>query len=150
MKLSMALLSGVFYLVITASPAPGQEWTRFRGPNGSGVSDAQTIPVRWTEADYNWRVKLPGVGHSSPVVWGKAVFVTAGEEKSGTRIVLALDADSGETLWSRAFQAGTSRKHRDNSLASSTPAVDAERLYVCWAATEQIVVRALETCGGPV
>lgn len=150
MKPPTALWASVFFLVMTASPAPGQEWTRFRGPNGSGVSDAQTIPVRWSEADYNWRVKLPGVGHSSPVVWGKTVFVTAGEEKTGTRIVLALDTDSGKTLWSRAFQAGTPRKHRDNSLASSTPAVDAKQLYVCWATPQQIIVRAFDHWGNDV
>ena len=47
--------------------AQGQEWTRFRGPNGQGISDARTIPVKWTEKDYNWKVKLPAGGHGSPV-----------------------------------------------------------------------------------
>ena len=42
--------------------AYGQEWTRFRGPNGSGVSTATTVPVRWTEKDYNWNITLPGGG----------------------------------------------------------------------------------------
>ena len=41
-----------------------QEWTRFRGPNGTGLSkaDPNAIPVTWTESDYNWKVKLPGTG----------------------------------------------------------------------------------------
>ena len=44
------------------------EWTRFRGPNGSGISGAQTIPIKWTAKEYNWTIKLPGDGSSSPVV----------------------------------------------------------------------------------
>ena len=44
------------------------EWTRFRGPNGSGISGAQSIPVKWTAKEYNWTIELPGDGSSSPVV----------------------------------------------------------------------------------
>ena len=47
-----------------------QEWTRFRGPNGTGESESEGIPGSWTAADINWKVALPGVGHSSPVLWG--------------------------------------------------------------------------------
>ena len=54
--------------------ALAQEWTRFRGPNGSGLSSATTIPTRWTDKDINWKIRLTGVGHSSPVLWGKRFF----------------------------------------------------------------------------
>src|SRR5438093_77590 len=81
----------------------GQEWTRFRGPNGSGVSTATTVPVKWTEKDYNWKSKLPGVGHSSPVLWGERIFVTCGEEASGKRIVLCLNTKDGSRRWAREF-----------------------------------------------
>ena len=47
----------------------GQQWSRFRGPNGQGISYAENIPIKWTEKDYNWKVTLPGTGHSSPVIW---------------------------------------------------------------------------------
>ena len=50
------------------STVAAQEWTRFRGPNGTGVSEAKTVPGSWTEKDYNWVANLPGIGHSSPVV----------------------------------------------------------------------------------
>ncbi len=49
-----------------ASAAGGEDWTRFRGANGAGQSDAESIPTEWTEEDYNWQVELPGIGHSSP------------------------------------------------------------------------------------
>ncbi len=60
--------------------AAGQEWTRFRGPNGSGVSPATTVPIVWTEADYNWKQPLPGLGNSSPVVWGEKLFLTSSDD----------------------------------------------------------------------
>src|SRR5215831_75046 len=78
--------------------APAQEWTRFRGPNGSGISKATTIPIRWTEKDYNWKVRLPGVGHSCPVLWGERLFVTSGEEETGKRIVLCLRTSDGSRI----------------------------------------------------
>ncbi len=59
-------------LIVFAALAAGHtadEWSRFRGPNGSGISDATSIPVKWSEDDYNWKVKLPGTGHSSPVAF---------------------------------------------------------------------------------
>ena len=63
-----SLLIGI--VILLASPVRGQQWDRFRGPNGSGVSSAATIPAQWTAADYNWKIELPGIGHSSPVLWG--------------------------------------------------------------------------------
>src|SRR5688572_23551927 len=82
-----------------AGSSPAQEWTRFRGPNGTGLSDATTIPVKWTDADYNWKIELPGVGHSSPVLWSNKLFLISAFEDSATRIVLCINADDGSTVW---------------------------------------------------
>src|SRR4051794_11456287 len=69
---------------------PADEWTRFRGPNGSGVSDtAFNNPI--TEKDFAWKIALPGKGHSSPVIWGDHVYVTAGDPETAARIVLCLN-----------------------------------------------------------
>ena len=61
------------FLLLTSLLSTGlaQEWPRFRGPNGSGISLAKTIPTTWTDKDFNWKLPLPAAGHSSPVVWGK-------------------------------------------------------------------------------
>src|SRR5688572_3772480 len=48
----------------------GQNWDRFRGPNGAGQSDAAAIPIEWTQQNYLWKQPLVGLGHSSPIVWG--------------------------------------------------------------------------------
>ena len=54
-------------LLTLATPAFSEDWTRFRGPNGTGLSEASDIPVKWTDKDYNWKTDFPGVGHSQPV-----------------------------------------------------------------------------------
>ena len=74
-------------IVVSAVPplATAQEWTRFRGPNGSGISDAKTVPVKWADADINWKLKLPGEGISSPVIWQDKIFVSAAEPEQGRR-----------------------------------------------------------------
>jgi outer membrane protein assembly factor BamB len=125
-----------------------QEWTRFRGPNGSGVSPATTIPVQWSEKDYRWRVEFPGVGHSSPVVWGDRVFVTSAKADGGALIVRALRAGDGQTLWSREFPVAAYPKNKFNSYASGTPAVDEKRLYVTWTQPDHYWVAALDVRDG--
>jgi outer membrane protein assembly factor BamB len=131
-------------------PAAGQEWTRFRGPNGSGLSDASTVPVRWTEKDYAWKAELPGVGHSSPVLWGDRLFVTCADEQSGKRTLVCLRADNGERLWAAEFAGEKYGKHHDNSFASATPAADEQRVYACWAGAKDYLVVALDHAGKEV
>src|SRR5262245_4948428 len=77
-------------LLSFAMQAGAQEWTRFRGPNGTGLSECKTIPTSWTESDYNWKTALPGGGHSSPVVWGDKVFLTCANDETCERTVVCI------------------------------------------------------------
>lgn len=138
------------WICLATIVAPAQEWTRFRGPNGTGLSSATTIPVDWTEADYNWRVELPGVGHSSPVIWDDKLFLTSANEDSAERIALCLSTKDGRILWERRFPSQVHKKHLRNSFASSTPAVDANHVYLCWTTPDDHVVMALDHAGGDV
>ena len=122
---------------LSAPPDPG-EWTRFRGPNGTGVSRAPNLPSVWTNEDYRWKVALPGSGHASPVIWGDRVFVVCADEPLAKRIVLCLKATDGRLAWQREYACPSSRKNRDNSYASSTPAVDRDRVYVYWTTPEEV------------
>jgi outer membrane protein assembly factor BamB len=130
--------------------AGGQEWTRFRGPNGQGISDATTIPVRWTERDYNWRVKLPAGGHSSPVIWAGQVFLTCEEPASPGGILLALDVQTGDLRWRKTYPLTRYRFHDDNSYAVATPVVDADHVYVRWQTSEEPSLAALAHTGTEV
>src|SRR5687767_10107061 len=136
--------SQVLLALLLSVPLAGQaqEWTRFRGPNGSGISSAPALPVQVTPADYLWRVKLPGAGHSSPVLWGEKLFITSAEEDKGKRHLHCLDARTGKTLWSRSYDFRNYDKHQQNTAASSTPTVDAERVYAAWPTSEAYLVIA--------
>src|SRR5258708_35393785 len=103
MRLSWACLGANAILWLFGLPASGQEWHRFRGPNGSGISSASTIPIQVAPADYQWRAELPGVGHSSPVIWGEKLFVTSAEEDKGRRHLHCIDTRSGKILWTRSY-----------------------------------------------
>jgi outer membrane protein assembly factor BamB len=114
------------FLVVTLVVAPlsAGDWTRFRGPNGTGVVDDPAIPAVPTEADVAWQTELPGIGHSSPVIWGDKVFVTSATDEPAQRIVLCLNVADGKILWERRFDSAVHKKHLLNSFASPTPAVD--------------------------
>ena len=127
-----------------------QEWTRFRGPNGTGISEAQTIPATIKASDINWRIELPGSGHSSPVVWGDRIFLTTAGAEPGSFTVLCVGANDGRILWQRHFPHVTFSKHKFNSFASATPAVDAERVYVAYTVPSRYTLMALDHEGKTV
>lgn len=133
--------------LLGSSVLAGENWTRFRGPNGSGVAPDVTFPVEWSEEAYLWRVDLPGKGHSSPVGWGDKIFVTAGDVTSGAMTLLAIDTASGKTLWKREYAASPHSLHAANSYASGTPTVDDERVYVTWTADGVLHAAAVSHAG---
>jgi outer membrane protein assembly factor BamB len=147
---AILVLACVGLFATAADPAFAQEWTRFRGPNGSGESEAKTIPAQWTEKDYNWKVELPGVGHSSPVLWGDTIFLTSADPQNGTRFALALAAADGHTIWKKSFPASRYHIHDQNSFATGTPAVDAKHVYIAWATPEECLLLALDHNGNEV
>src|SRR6266404_9497890 len=116
--------AGVLILCCISGSAFAQEWTRFRGPNGSGIGSAPTVPAEFTEKDYNWRITLPGGGHSSPVLWGNRLFITSAKDEGHTRILMCINASDGSVFWTKEFPAGIQKIHKFSSFASSTPAVD--------------------------
>src|SRR5688500_16435384 len=73
---------------------------RFRGPHGTGISDDKDDPVRWTADNVLWSQPLPGIGHSSPIIWGDKVFLQSATRDQ--RLLLCLDAGSGKEVWKKA------------------------------------------------
>ena len=149
MTFRRSVLPMVFGLIlIYIGPALAQNWPRFRGPNGSGESEATTIPVRWTSQDYRWRIELPGIGYSSPVIWADRVFITSAKEEDATQMIHCLRTSDGTSIWRRDFPSTTHSKHQFNCYASSTPALDAEQVYYCFATPEKYTVMALTQSEG--
>ncbi len=77
MRRSICLALGLWAVGLCAH-VRGDDWPQFRGPGGAGVSSEKALPLEWS-ADKNvqWKVKIPGIGWSSPIVWGDKVFVTS-------------------------------------------------------------------------
>jgi outer membrane protein assembly factor BamB len=130
------------FLFAAASSASAQEWTRFRGPNGSGQSETK-IPAKWTDAEINWRITLPGSGHSSPVLWGDKLFITSADLAAGERYMLCLNTVDGHELWRKPYPFDKYHVHEQNSFATSTAAVDPDRVYIVWSNPKQCTLYAL-------
>jgi len=84
------------------------------------------------------------------VLWGDKIFVTAADSKSGKRYLLARSAVDGKELWTKEVEADRYKTHNRNSLATSSPVADAERVYFCWATPDQYLVLALDHAGQQV
>jgi outer membrane protein assembly factor BamB len=146
-------------IVRTAAPKPAAlpaaapdrgSWPSFRGPRASGIAEGMNLPDTWDGAkgtNVLWRTPVPGLAHSSPVVWGDRVFVTsavssrpdatfrpglygdgdASDDRSSQRwTIYAIDRGSGKIAWERVAAEGPPRnkRHIKSTYASATPATD--------------------------
>lgn len=139
------ILTGLAFallLAITSAPAAAENWPRFRGPNGQGHAAAPGLPVTWTADDYAWQAALPGLGHSSPVVWEGRVYVTSADRETAEQTLLCFDAPTGAEQWRRTWAGGPHQQHRTNSFATPTPAVDADAIYLAWKAGNDVFLAA--------
>lgn len=139
------LLTHILLTVTAASLLHAEEWSRFRGPNGTGVTAAKNLPATFDGSNTAWKVDI-GKGWSSPVLWKDKVFVTA-ETAPGKRAVICLSATDGRELWKHEESFAEHRKHNFNSFASSSPFVDADRIYVNWSTGPTIQALALDHAG---
>ncbi len=125
-------------------------WPSFRGPNAAGVSDGQSLPDQWnaeTGAGIRFQVEIPGLAHSSPILWSDRLFVTtavssepdasfkpglygSGEASADRSVqewqILCLDKNSGKILWQKTATKGApkDKRHIKSTYANSTPATD--------------------------
>jgi outer membrane protein assembly factor BamB len=109
-----------------------EDWPRFRGVNGSGVSDSTGLPIEFgPQKGVLWKTPLP-FGRSSPVIAGNRIFLTASE--GGKLITLCLDRASGKIQWRREIvPPRTTPIYRANDPASPTPATDGQNVYAFFA-----------------
>lgn len=132
-------------------------WPSFRGPQASGIAEKQNLPDRWdakSGENILWRTAIPGLAHSSPVVWGNRIFVTsavssdpkatfrpglygdgdASKDRTLHRwMIYALDKRTGKIDWERAAHQGgpVDKRHIKSTYANSSPATDG-RILVAW------------------
>ena len=148
-------LVGMLFISGDRGPAAlAQEtWPQFRGLNSRGVATDQLLPMSWSQTEnVDWAIDIPGLGWSSPVVWGDLVVVTTvitdgtveeprtgfyfnGERPTPTDehrwMVYGFDVATGSLMWDREVYRGvpTSSRHLKNTYASETPVIDGEHIY---------------------
>ncbi|MDX1934420.1 MAG: PQQ-binding-like beta-propeller repeat protein [Capsulimonadales bacterium] len=149
---SLAFLTGA--ILAPAEAQPGDHWPSFRGANASGVADGTPVASAWdVEAGRNvqWKTAIPGLGHSSPIVWGDRLFVTtaiSGAAKPELKVglygdiapveddtshefrVYCLNKKTGKILWQRTAYRGVPRvkRHTKATHANSTMATDGKNV----------------------
>lgn len=129
----MTRTSCLLLLAALQISAHAQEWTRFRGPDGKGIGKMSGLKNEITRDDFLWSVKLDGVGHSSPVLWGEKLFITIAATDGSERRLVCHDAATGKELWTWKSPVEEHHLHKFNTFASATPVVDEKRIYVAWA-----------------
>jgi len=168
------IIAGVLLLGLTGVSAV-EQWPQFRGAQAGVADDDPALPERWSETEnVVWKTDIPGLGWSSPIVWGDHVFVTtaisSGVEPPPAKglfdpvgdhsrnrsrevhrwMVLDLDFASGSIRWQRELHSAPppTAKQMKNSYASETPVADGERVYVYFGSIG--LVAALDFNGQPI
>jgi len=152
----MKVLFALALCLATASVAPSQNWPSFRGKNGAGIGDSTALPTTWdAEKSINilWKTPIPGLGHSSPIVWGDRIFVTtavssaansqlvhgptetaasADDNSKHSWRVYCLNKNTGRIIWEKVVYEGPPkvRRHVKATYANPTPATDGKTLVV--------------------
>ena len=118
----------ILAVMTTGAALHAEDWLRFRGPNGSGIAAGSVIERPSFEDNLIWKTDLPA-GHSSPVIAGARIYLTAVEDEK--LFTLALDRSTGRILWRRqAPRPRVSQLQENNNAASPTAASDGENAYV--------------------
>ena len=114
-----------------ALAAHAENWPRFRGPTGQGVSSETGLPLHWSATEnIAWKTPIPGEGWSSPVVFGDNVFVTSTTDQGRSCHVICVDRRTGILKWNtKVFDQVPRHKREDNSHATPTPTTDGEMVY---------------------
>src|SRR6056297_1368569 len=134
MRLLFSALIVIASLSTGATSLCGEDWTRFRGPNGQGKTPERGLPLEWSEdSNVAWKTTIPGQGWSSPIVSGDHVFVTTATEQGASCRVIAIDRLSGDTLWNtEVHRQIPGPKRAQNSYATPTPVTDGARVYAAF------------------
>lgn len=115
-------------LLITTTTATADNWPQWRGANHDGICKETGLPTEWSETkNVAWKVKLPGMGSSTPAIWGDRIFLTC--EDGNDLVVMCLGTD-GKERWKQTVGSGKQRFRVDEgNQASASPSTDGQHVY---------------------
>lgn len=126
-------IAAAVFATLAFQASAATPWPEFRGPTGDGVSKERNLPIEWSESrGIAWKTPIPGKAWSSPVIWDGLVWMTNATE-DGTRLsAIAVEPAQGTVVQDlTVFEIAKPQFcHAFNSYASSTPVIEAGRLYV--------------------
>jgi outer membrane protein assembly factor BamB len=124
-KYSLGVLSVVLFSFVFVN---AQNWPQWRGPALNGVSSEKNLPVKWaTDENVVWKLPMPGLSGSTPIVWRDRIFLNIAE---GENLALwAVDRSKGVVLWKKELGAGN-MKMRKHNMSSPSPVTDGRNVYV--------------------
>ena len=126
------------------------QWGTWRGPNDNGIVDGQKVVTHWSQNEnLLWASKIPGRGHSTPIIVDDRIFLTTSDVKTQTQSVLCYDRKDGKLLWNTLVNTGNfnPKIHPKNTHASPTVACDGERVYALFNNSEKNQLIALDMDG---
>ena len=135
----MCLLLALCLTFVSGRLQATGDWPEFRGPTGQGVASATNVPIHWSAtSNVVWKIVIPGEGWSSPVLANGRFYLTTATTAPDTGQpslrALCVDAVNGRILWNAEVlqpEPGAAQTHhKKNGIASPTPIVRANRLYV--------------------
>src|SRR4051794_16898642 len=96
------LLLPLAFALLLAADAQAGNWPRFRGPDGSGIATGKDIPSSFSDKDgILWKLKIPGKGNSSPIVWDKNLFLQTASDDGRERFLVCIDVTKPAVVWQR-------------------------------------------------
>ncbi len=123
----MRLLASVCLIAALASPLLAGDWPNWRGPGYNGVASGTGYPTEWSATkNVAWKVELPGKGSSTPIVWGKHIFLTSGAE--GKNALLAFSRD-GKQQWQVVIGSEKPGKNKKASGSNPSCVTDGEHVF---------------------
>jgi outer membrane protein assembly factor BamB len=123
-------------LISSAYEASAENWPRFRGPTGQGISSETNLPLTWSATEnVAWKAPIAGEGWSSPIIWDNRVIITTATDDGKSCHVICLDRRTGDEMWdTEVFTQETRHKRPDYSYATPTCVTDGERIFAVFAA----------------
>ena len=120
-------LACLLLILTVISDATAENWPQWRGPDQNGVSRSTGFPTEWSEAkNIAWKIKLPGWGTSTPIVWQDQIFLTCDDD--GTNLLICLNR-SGKQLWRATIGKSAGNRNRKASGSNPSPVTDGKHVY---------------------
>jgi outer membrane protein assembly factor BamB len=121
-------LLSCFAVLVAAGITAADNWPQWRGPSNDGVSTETGLPTKWSASkNVAWTLTLPGMGGSTPVVWGERIFLTS---QDGDGLVLMCVGTDGKQIWKKKVGTATAKVRSDEGNgASASPSTDGKHLW---------------------